>query len=201
MAGTDHTTSGPASGGLTAAQRRYMAVQRALDVVLAAAGLTLCALPMAAAALAVALSAPGEPVLFRQTRLGRYEAPFTLYKFRSMTRDGRVTAVGRFLRASSMDELPQLAQVLTGTMSLIGPRPLIPQEEPIHALRRAAGVYCLRPGLTGLAQVSGRDRVDGATKAALDRDYLDNLSFAQDWRIFRLTVGKVLRREDVVEKQ
>lgn len=190
----------PAPGLLTASQRRYLAVKRALDILLAALGLVLSALPMAAAAGAVKLSGPGEPVLFRQTRVGRSGAPFTLYKFRSIARDGRVTPVGRFLRAFSLDELPQLAQVLTGTMSLIGPRPLIPEEEPIHSLRRAAGVYVLRPGLTGLAQISGRDRLDARRKAALDAEYLRRLSFSLDWHIFWVTIGKVLRREDVEDK-
>ena len=200
MAQRQQTTQRSAPGGLTASQRRYLPVKRALDLCLAALGLVLGTVPMAVIAAAVKLSGPGEPVLFRQTRIGRDGAPFTLYKFRSMARDGRVTPTGRFLRTFSLDELPQLAQVLNGTMSLIGPRPLIPEEEPIHSLRRAAGVYVLRPGLTGLAQISGRDRVDAPRKAALDKEYLRRLSFSLDWHIFWATVGKVLRREDVEEK-
>ena len=200
MAQVRKTTDPSAPYRLSPAQRRYMAVKRVLDVCLAALGLALLALPMTAAAAAVKLSDPDEPVLFRQTRVGRNGRDFTLYKFRSMSRDGRVTGIGRFLRAASVDELPQLVQVLAGTLSLIGPRPLIPEEEPIHTLRQAAGVYVLRPGLTGLAQISGRDRVDALRKAALDREYLLHLGFAQDWHIFWITIGKVLRREDVEEK-
>lgn len=184
----------------TAAQRRYMTVKRCLDAVLAAALLTMLALPMALIAAAEALSDPHAPVFFRQQRVGRNGTLFTLWKFRSMDAAGHVTALGRYLRTSSLDELPQLVQVLTGRMSLIGPRPLIPEESAIHALRLAAGVYRLRPGLSGLAQVNGRDRVDAAAKADYDRQYMENLSFRQDWRIFWLTLRKVLRREDVAER-
>lgn len=185
---------------LTAAQRRYLPVKRALDVILAALLLLLFALPMALIAAAVWCSGPGEPVLFRQTRLGLDGAPFTLYKFRSMRRGETVTAVGRFLRSASLDELPQLWQVLTGAMSLAGPRPLALYDENVHALRRAWGVYQLRPGLTGLAQINGRDMLSDHEKAAYDRQYLEGLCLSQDVRILCATVGKVLRREDVEKK-
>ena len=185
---------------LTASQERYLTIKRALDILLSAALLALLALPMAVIAAAVKLSCPHDPVFFRQQRVGRGETLFTLCKFRSMRGGQTVTALGRFLRAASLDELPQLWQVLTGSMSLIGPRPLVPAEESVHALRRAAGVYRLRPGLTGLAQISGRDMVTDRQKAAYDRQYLDGLCFSQDWRIFWLTIGKVLRREGVEKK-
>ncbi len=186
----------------TAAQRRYLPWKRACDGVLAALALFVLALPMALIALAVKLSAPGQPVLFRQTRVGRDERPFTLWKFRSMDAGGsHVTALGRFLRVTSLDELPQLIQVLTGSMALVGPRPLIPAEENVHALRRAAGVYRLRPGLTGLAQINGRDKLDDGRKAAYDRRYAETFSPGLDGRILLATVGKVLRRADIEEKQ
>lgn len=190
----------PAPYVLTASQRRYLAVRRVLDGALALIALVLLALPLGAAALAVKLSGPGEPVLFRQERIGRDGAPFILYKFRSMTAQGRVTGPGRFLRETSLDELPQLGQVLTGKMSLVGPRPLVAEEPEIHALRRAAGVYQLRPGLTGLAQISGRDRLGPREKAALDRRYLESVGPLTDGRILLATVGKVLRREDIEKK-
>lgn len=185
---------------LTAAQRRYLPVKRALDAVLSAVLLALLAIPMALIAAAVKCSGPDEPVLFRQARMGRDGEPFTLYKFRSMRRGQTVTAAGKLLRSASLDELPQLWHVLTGKMSLVGPRPLALYEEPVHALRRASGVYQLRPGITGLAQISGRDLVSDETKAALDRRYLQQLSLAQDVRILFSTVGKVLRREGVEQK-
>ena len=185
---------------LTARQERYLVCKRLCDVVLAAALIVLLAAPMLVIALAVKLTGPGEPVLFRQKRLGRDEKLFTLYKFRSMSHGRQVTGLGRFLRIASLDELPQLFLVLTGRMSLIGPRPLVPEEEDMRLLRRKMGVYQLRPGLSGLAQVHGRDRLDAAAKAAYDQAYLEDLSFRQDMSIFFLTVIKVLKRADIENK-
>ena len=186
---------------LTPAQRRYTVLKRGLDLVLALLLLLVLALPMALIALALKLTRPREPVLFRQARVGQGDTLFTLYKFRSMESDGRRLApLGRFLRTASLDELPQLALVLTGRMSLIGPRPLVPQEAEIRAMRRRLGVYQLRPGLSGLAQINGRDLVSDRDKAAYDRKYLENLSFRQDAAIFLATIGKVLRRADIEEK-
>ena len=185
----------------TPAQRRYLAWKRVLDVLSAALALLVLAIPMALIALAVKLSDVRAPVLFRQSRVGRDERPFVLWKFRSMDAAGaRTTALGRFLRTTSLDELPQLFQVLAGAMSLVGPRPLIPQDEPVHTLRRSAGVYRLRPGLTGLAQISGRDKLNAEQKAAYDKRYAENVSLALDARILLSTVGKVLRRADIDEK-
>ena len=185
---------------MTSAQRRYLPCKRALDVCLAALLLLLLALPMALIAAAVKVSGPDEPVLFRQTRVGRGGVPFTLCKFRSMRRGRAVTPVGGFLRSSSLDELPQLWHVLTGEMSLVGPRPLALYEQPVHALRRAAGVYQLRPGITGLAQINGRDMLSDPDKVAYDRQYLEGLSLSLDARILFATAGKVLRREGVGQK-
>lgn len=196
---------------LTERQQRYLRVKRGLDIVTAALLLALLAVPMGAVALSLKVLSPGEPVLFRHVRVGRNGVPFELVKFRSMKggasryvasadmADGGeyTTGFGRFLRSTSLDELPQLFHVLSGKMSLIGPRPLIPQEREIHALRQAAGVYQLRPGITGWAQINGRDRVPPQEKARLDREYLENIGFRLDWRIFWRTVGKVLARSDV----
>ena len=185
----------------TPTQRRYLAWKRALDVLSAALALIVLSIPMALIALAVKLSDVHAPVLFCQRRVGRDERPFTLWKFRSMDAGGsHVTALGRFLRVTSLDELPQLIQVLTGSMALVGPRPLIPAEENVHALRRAGGVYRLRPGLTGLAQISGRDKVSAEQKAAYDKQYAENVSLRLDVHILLATVGKVLRRADIDEK-
>ena len=110
-----------------------------------------------------------------------------------------ITKWGRFLRDSSIDELPQLFQVLTGKMSLIGPRPLIPQEEAVHRMREQAGVYQLRPGMTGWAQVNGRDLVEDNEKAEHDIEYLKAIGLKMDLKIFFLTIKKVFRKEDVAE--
>ena len=184
---------------LTAAQRRYLPIKRALDMLLSLLALLVLAAPMLLIAAAVKLSGPGQSVLFCQQRLGRDGRQFTLYKFRSMDQ-GRVTSVGRFLRTASLDELPQLWQVLTGQMSLVGPRPLALYDQAVHDLRRASGVYQLRPGLTGLAQINGRDMLPPADKAAYDLKYLRGLCLSLDMRILFATVGKVLRRVDIEEK-
>ena len=144
-------------------------------------------------ALCVRLSSRG-PVFFKQERIGRYGKPFICYKFRTMTteapsdlpsdsffdRKRYVTAVGRFLRRTSLDELPQLFSVFTGKMSLVGYRPLIAKERDCHAMREKLLVYRQRPGMTGYAQLSGRDFVQAKNKALLDAYYVKNASFAFD---------------------
>ena len=195
---------------LTPGQRRYLGLKRVLDIVLSLVLLALTGVPMLLVALVQKLESPSEPVLFRQQRIGRGETMFTVVKFRTMrTHTARyasapqgpedMTRLGRFLRASSIDELPQLFQVLSGRMSLIGPRPLVPWEETVHALRRAYGVYQLRPGITGWAQINGRDLVSDEDKAALDRAYLERVCFGMDWKIFWRTIGKVAVREGYLE--
>ncbi len=187
-------------------RRAYCAVKRALDVLLSLPLIALGLLPVCIACAAVYCSDPG-PVLFRQERVGRGGRLFVLYKIRTMRTqtDGRggerITAVGRVLRRTSLDELPQLWNVLRGDMSLVGPRPLIPQERRIHALREAAGVYVLRPGMTGLAQIHGRDLVGPEEKARWDAAYLRDFGFRQDVRIVLATVKKVLCCEDVAERE
>lgn len=210
MAGMDEGTA-PVAYTLTAEQERYLRVKRGLDCALASLLIILLSVPMAVIALSLKLLSPGEPVLFRHRRVGENGELFELVKFRSMKggtskyvasadladSGAHITRFGRFLRGASLDELPQLFHVLSGKMSLIGPRPLIPQEREIHALRMAAGVYRLRPGLTGWAQINGRDRVTAREKAELDRQYLENISFRLDWKIFWITIGKVLSGADV----
>lgn len=151
----------------------------------------------------------GAPVLFRQQRPGLHGRPFTLYKFRTMTeaRDAegrllpdaqRLTPFGRFLRSTSLDELPELFNVVRGEMSLVGPRPLLMQylERYTPTQRRRHEV---RPGITGWAQVNGRNALDWPQRLALDVWYVDHLSFALDLRILLLTAVKVLRREGISE--
>lgn len=170
-------------------------VKRSLDVILAAAALVLAAPVMLAIAAAIRLDSEG-PVLFRQRRSGRGSSEFVMLKFRSMAAGTpdlathlvqpgavRVTRVGAFLRRTSLDELPQLWNIIQGHMSLVGPRPALHNQFDLIALRQAAGVDALRPGLTGWAQVNGRDDIPMDRKVALDREYLERISVPLDLHI------------------
>lgn len=152
----------------------------------------------------------GSPVLFAQTRVGRDERLFTLYKFRSMrdTRDAqgnlthpeeRVTRLGRLLRRSSLDELPELYNILRGDMSLIGPRPLLKEYIPLYSPEQRRR-HSVRPGLTGWAQVNGRNSIAWRDKFSLDLWYIDHMSFRLDCRIVLLTIKKVLAGDDISQK-
>jgi lipopolysaccharide/colanic/teichoic acid biosynthesis glycosyltransferase len=177
-----------------------MLVKRVVDVVGAGAGLLVASIPMAIIAVALRLTM-GSPVLFRQVRPGRHGEPFTILKFRTM-RDGagsdaeRLTPLGRWLRASSLDELPELWNVLRGDMSLVGPRPLLVEYLPLYSPRQARR-HEVRPGLTGLAQVAGRNLVDWDERFELDVEYVETRSLALDLRIIGRTVAAVLRREGI----
>ena len=149
----------------------------------------------------------GSPVLFKQKRPGLNEKIFTMYKFRTMTdeRDEngellpdsvRLTKFGRLLRSTSLDELPELFNILKGDMSIIGPRPLLVQYLPLyndHQKRR----HEVRPGLSGLAQVSGRNAISWEEKFNLDVEYVDNVSFISDWKIIFITIKKAFIREGI----
>jgi lipopolysaccharide/colanic/teichoic acid biosynthesis glycosyltransferase len=189
------------------ARRRVVGdpVKRAVDVVVAAVGLVVLALPMAVVAVAVRIGL-GRPVLFRQVRPGLQGRPFTLVKFRTMagtpadgTDEERLTALGRFLRASSLDELPELVNILRGEMSLVGPRPLLVSYLPLYTPEQARR-HEVRPGLTGLAQVSGRNATTWEDRLALDVWYVDHRSLWLDLRILVRTVGQVVRREGVSQE-
>lgn len=160
----------------------------------------------------IILIGDGTPVLFRQKRVGKNNELFTIYKFRTMKRgtenvasgklknaNAKITRFGRILRATSIDELPQLFNILNGTMSLVGPRPLIPEEAEIRELREKYNVYSIRPGITGWAQVNGRDNISLEQKAMLDKEYVEKQSLGFDIKILIMTVLKVLRRDDVNE--
>jgi O-antigen biosynthesis protein WbqP len=174
-------------------------LKRAVDIAVALAGLVLLSPVFAGVALAVALQSSG-PVLHWSRRVGRNERIFRMPKFRTMRMgapnvathlladpDGWVTPVGRFLRRTSLDELPQLWSILVGDMSLVGPRPALFNQDDLVALRRAAGVAALRPGLTGWAQINGRDELPIAEKARLDAEYLQRMSLAFDLKIMAAT--------------
>lgn len=152
----------------------------------------------------------GRPVIYRQYRVGKDNKLFFIYKFRTMNTntpiaatgelagaENYITRSGRFLRKTSLDELPQLFNVLAGDMSFVGPRPLIPEEKEIRNLRREYGVYSVRPGITGLAQVNGRDKLTDKEKALFDKEYVDKQSFLLDIKILFKTVMVVLKRENI----
>ena len=176
-------------------------MKRALDLLISAIGLLLLALPLALLAWQVRREL-GSPVLFTQVRPGLHGKPFCMVKFRTMTdaRDAsgalltdaqRLTPFGRFLRASSLDELPELWNVLRGEMSLVGPRPLLMEYLPLYSSEQARR-HEVRPGITGWAQVNGRNSISWADKFALDVWYVDHRSLWLDVRILWLTVHKVL---------
>lgn len=149
----------------------------------------------------------GRPVFFRQLRPGRHDRPFMLVKFRTMldARDAagkqlpdseRLTALGRFLRSTSLDELPELFNVLTGDMSLVGPRPLLMEYLPLYSAWQARR-HEVRPGITGWAQVNGRNAISWEEKFELDVWYVDHQSIWLDLKILFLTVEKVLKRSGI----
>jgi lipopolysaccharide/colanic/teichoic acid biosynthesis glycosyltransferase len=145
----------------------------------------------------------GRPILFAQPRPGLHGKPFLLRKFRTMrkgtpgeTDEERLTRFGRFLRASSLDELPELWNVVSGDMSLVGPRPLLTQYLPRYSAEQARR-HSVRPGLTGWAQVNGRNAINWDQKLAMDVWYVDNRSFLLDLRILVMTVSRVLRASDI----
>ncbi len=178
-------------------------VKRCLDV--AGAGLGLAVLSPALAVIAVALRiTQGAPVIFRQRRPGLRDRPFTLLKFRTMrdprpgevwfrSERGRVTPLGRFLRTASLDELPELWNVLRGEMSLVGPRPLLPEYLEAYTAEERRR-HDVRPGLTGWAVVNGRNTTPFRDRLALDVWYVDHWSLLLDLRILALTLVRVLRR-------
>ncbi len=184
-------------------RRPYDAVKRGIDVAVSAVGLVVSA-PVQAVTAGVVLVAHGRPVLFRQLRPGLHGEPFELVKFRTMRHPDathvsdadRLTAVGRFLRSTSLDELPTLWNVLKGEMSLVGPRPLLMEYLPRYSPEQARR-HEVRPGVTGLAQVSGRNGVAWEDKFALDVEYVDRRCLRLDMAILRRTVGSVLGRRGI----
>ena len=151
------------------------------------------------------------PIFFKQERVGKNDKLFMCYKFRTMRIDAPrklstkefkdankyITSVGRFLRRSSLDELPQLFNVLIGNMSIVGPRPLIAEEKEIHRMRRKYGVYEALPGITGLAQICGRDKLSDIRKAECDAIYAENISFTVDVKILLATLMRVIKKDDI----
>ncbi|WP_374399350.1 sugar transferase [Niveibacterium sp.] len=184
-------------------------LKRFFDLVCSGVGLLFAAPAMVAISIAIRAESRG-PALYWSKRIGRYGVIFLMPKFRSMRTDTPVVAthlledpdlyltrVGKFLRRTSLDELPQLFSVLKGDMSLVGPRPALFNQRDLNELRAAAGVDCLRPGITGWAQVNGRDELAIPDKVAYDLEYLQRQSFCFDLKILFLTVHRVFTAHGV----
>ena len=179
---------------------RSPVLKRLMDLTLALAGLLVAAIPMAVIAVAVRLTM-GSPVLFRQRRPGLNGELFDVLKFRTM-RNGsgsdadRITRLGAFLRKSSLDELPELLNVVRGDMALVGPRPLLPAYLERYSPEQARR-HEVKPGITGLAQVSGRNALDWDDRFRLDVTYVDTWTLALDARILARTLRSVVKREGI----
>ncbi len=184
-------------------------MKRLFDLVLALVAAVFLVLPIAAVAVAVRLTSPG-PALYWSDRVGRHNRIFKMPKFRSMridtpavathllqNPDQWLTPIGSFLRRSSLDELPQLWSILRGDMSFVGPRPALFNQDDLIALRTEKNVHELVPGLTGWAQVNGRDELPIPQKVELDAEYLRRQSFIFDLKILWMTVLKVISRDGV----
>lgn len=201
----------PAAHILTRSQHVYYAIKSILDFLLSLTALILLALPMGIIALVIKLGDPG-PVFFRQKRIGKNQTTFEMLKFRTMRMDTPhdtpthlledpqryITPVGRFLRKTSLDELPQLLNILMGKMSIVGPRPALWNQFDLMAEREKYGVHQVRPGLTGWAQINGRDELEIPVKARLDGEYIRKFGFFMDIRCFFGTFG-ILGGKGVVE--
>lgn len=187
-------------------------VKRLLDVVLASCGLILLSPVFLLIMIAVKVDDPG-PVFFRQKRVGIHKTHFYILKFRTMKMntphdmpthlldnpDQYITRMGKFLRKTSLDELPQIAQIWSGKMAVIGPRPCLWNQEDLIAERDKYGANDIRPGLTGWAQINGRDELPIEVKARFDGEYVERMSFLFDCKCFFCTIGKVMKHEGVVE--
>ena len=190
--------------------RRY--IKRLLDIILSFCGLAVLAIPMVVIAVIVKLDSKG-PVLFWQKRVGIHKSIFMMPKFRTMYTDTPanipthmlndpdrwITKSGRLLRKLSLDELPQILCILTNKMSVIGPRPALWNQYDLIAERDKYGANDVLPGLTGWAQINGRDELPISVKAAYDGEYVRNMSFAFDCKCFFGTIACVLKKEGVVE--
>ena len=186
--------------------------KRLIDIVLSGCGILVLSPVYLILAAAIKIDDPG-PVFFRQKRVGIHKTHFQILKFRTMKMDTPrdtpthllenpqqyITRVGRVLRKTSLDELPQIFQIFTGKMSIIGPRPALWNQFDLIAERDKYGANDVRPGLTGWAQINGRDELPIDVKARLDGEYVEKLSFAFDCKCFFGTITSVLRSDGVVE--
>ena len=188
------------------------ALKRIIDILLATFGILFLSLPMLIIAVAIKIDSPG-PVFFKQKRVGLHKKHFMILKFRTMRTDTPhdapthelsdpkrwITKVGGFLRKTSLDELPQLFNIWVGHMSVIGPRPALWNQFDLIAERDKYGANDVRPGLTGWAQINGRDELEIEVKARLDGEYVERMGFGFDVKCFFGTITSVLRSDGVVE--
>ena len=187
-------------------------LKRGFDIVLSTVGIVAFAIPMGIIALAIKMDSKG-PVFFKQKRVGLNKEHFEILKFRTMRIDTPkdvpthelsdpkrwITKIGRILRKTSLDELPQLFNIFKGEMSIIGPRPALWNQFDLIEERDKYGANGVRPGLTGLAQISGRDALEIPVKARLDGEYVEKMSLAFDIKCFIKTIGSVIKSEGFVE--
>lgn len=187
--------------------------KRVFDICFSLISLAILAIPMLVIAILIKIDSPSEQILFRQQRIGKNNVPFTILKFRSMNKNAPhrmatenfknperyITAIGKIIRKMSLDELPQFINVLKGDMSIIGPRPLIADEKRVLTLRDKNGASRVLPGITGLAQVHGRDEITDEDKAAYDGKYALQISMLMDLSIFFKTVFDVLQSRGIHE--
>jgi O-antigen biosynthesis protein WbqP len=185
--------------------------KRLIDIVLSFCGILVLGIPMLIVALVIKIDDPG-PAIFKQERIGINKKRFWLYKFRSMkvntpdipthlleNPEQYISKVGKFIRKTSIDELPQLFNILRGDMSVIGPRPALWNQADLEAERDKYGANDVRPGLTGWAQINGRDELEIPVKAKLDGEYVEKMSFLFDCKCFFGTIKSVLKSDGVVE--
>ena len=190
----------------------YIVTKRVMDFVLALGAVVLLSPVLITIALLIKLDTPG-PIFFKQKRIGIHKSHFYIYKFRTMridtpkdmpthllaNPDTYITKVGKFLRKTSLDELPQIINILAGQMALIGPRPALGNQYDLIAERDKYGANDILPGLTGWAQINGRDELPIEVKAAYDGEYVKRMSFLFDCKCFFGTIACVLKKEGVVE--
>lgn len=190
----------------------YFGIKRLIDVILSFLAIIILFIPGIIIAICIKIESKG-PVFFKQKRVGKNKKYFMIYKFRTMRTDTPkdmpthmlnnpdlyITKVGRILRKTSLDELPQIINIIKGDMSIVGPRPALWNQDDLIAERDKHHANDIRPGLTGLAQISGRDELEIPVKAKLDGEYTKNISFWLDVKIFFKTIIKVFESDGVVE--
>lgn len=209
---TQPVSDAPTPHRLTKGQRAYATLKYLLDFLIALIAIAVLLIPMAVLALAIRIDDPG-PALFTQKRVGKDRKYFQLLKFRTMRSDTPhdmpthllenpqqyITRVGRLLRRFSLDELPQLFNILLGQMSIVGPRPALWNQFDLVEEREKYGAHQVRPGLTGWAQINGRDELEIPVKAALDGEYIRRLGAKMDLKCFFGTFSKLFTGEGIVE--
>lgn len=197
---------------LTFKQKCYLPIKRLIDLVLSVCGLIVLSPLLIAIVIAIKLDSK-VPVIFKQKRVGKNKTYFNIWKFRTMrtdapkdmpthllsSPDAYITKIGKFLRQTSLDELPQILQIVVGKMAIIGPRPALWNQYDLIEERDKYGANDITPGLTGWAQVNGRDELEIPVKAKLDGEYVEKMGFMMDCKCFIMTIFSVARHDGVVE--